>query len=401
MHPWETILRERLNQSKWDLPADDWEQLQARYTRLQRRRSFRNWALGVIPVAIAAGLALVFFLRKPDTIESLSSGRNEPQLAQSIVPDTGVEEKEAVSDRPVPIPEEYASPASAGKATALPSPSAPAATETAVPGDETLFPDGSEAAMTEPASEEPEASPTVPAVRKPAIPESRWEEGTPVPVRTQRRASLSTHGTLAQLEGSSAQAGRYVYADATSRLASILDETDIPSRSQLQKIAAFTQASDQKIGEIHHRPLELGLTAGIPLGRRWTAVSGIEYARYPSTFSYSASGTKNQEAHYLGIPLRLDYRLVDRERLHIYLGAGTLVDRGILARLDGERLPADGFGFSLVGAGGVQWDLNHLFGLYLEPRYSLFLSDTEGRLVTFRTESPARFSLAAGLRINL
>ena len=92
---------------------------------------------------------------------------------------------------------------------------------------------------------------------------------------------------------------------------------------------------------------------------------------------------------------------MDRERLHIYLGAGTLVDRGILARLDGERLPADGFGFSLVGAGGVQWDLNHLFGLYLEPRYSLFLSDTEGRLVTFRTESPARFSLAAGLRINL
>ena len=304
------------------------------------------------------------------------------------------------------LPEVPASPSDSHPSAApvkinTPTPATFVLPEPTVSENEATHTDECEPVPAEPASTEPEGVPSVPEAREQFFPEPQWEEEAAPVVRTRRKVSLSTNGTLAQLKGGTAQAGRHVYANAASRLGSVGNETEIASRSQLQKIAAFTQASDLKIGEVHHRPLELGLTAGIPLTRHWTLVSGIEYAFYPSSFSYSASGLKNQEAHYLGVPLRLDYSLIDRNRLHLYLGAGVLADRGILTRLDGERLPTDGFGFSLLGAGGVQCDLTHFLGLYLEPRYSLFLSDTEGRVVTFRTESPSRFSLAAGLRFNL
>lgn len=397
MRPWETIFKKRFDQTGWELPAEDWDRLQARYAALRKRRVLRNWALGVIPVAVAAGLALLFVLKKPDADEIPPVSRDASQLAQATAAETGVAEAENLPEVPVSQSDSQL-PATPVK---TPTPARFVPTEAAVSEDEAAHTDERERVPAEPASKELQSVPSVPEVRQQLLPKQQWEEAVPSLVRTKRKTSLSTNGTLAQLKGSTGQAGRHVYTDAASRLGTVGDGSEIASRSQLQKIAAFTQASDLKIGEIHHRPLELGLTAGIPLTPRWTLVSGIEYARYPSSFSYSVSGMKNQDAHYLGIPLRMDYYLVNRDRLHLYLGAGGLVDRGILARLDGERIPADGFGFSLLAAGGIQWDINRFLGLYLEPRYSLFLSDTDGRLVTFRTESPARFSLAAGLRVNL
>ena len=406
MRPWENLLKERLDRAGWELHAEDWEQLQARYAGVKRRRTLRNWALGAVPVALAAGLALVFFLKKPEPVDLLHDRPEQPLLAQVTVPETPAAVTKPPLESPAPVPARHlpsavgARPGSSSSTVV----SAPAASQ-----DPATDPDRVTPASSGPdpgQEEEAPAAADAPAPSAPAAPERTlsardWEETVPTLVRTRRRVSLSTGGTLAHLERSGIQTGQQLYADVRSRVNNVGGDAPLTYGSQLQRIAVFTQAGDQKVGEIHHRPIELGLTAGIPLGRRWTVVSGIEYACYPSSFSYSVSGTKRQEAHYLGIPLRLDYYLIDRDRLHVYLGAGVLADRGILARQDGERLPADGFGCSLLGTGGLQWDFSRFLGLYLEPRYSLFLSDPEGRLVTFRTESPACFSLAAGLRINL
>ena len=155
-------------------------------------------------------------------------------------------------------------------------------------------------------------------------------------------------------------------------------------------------------GRPHHNlPLKVGLSTRIPVSGRFGLTTGIEYSMYSSSFTYTLSGDKKQVAHYVGIPVRLDWTFISTGWFDAYLGAGVSGDVCVGATLAGEKIKRDGLAVSLLGAGGVQFNVARRVGLYLEPELSWTIPSDAQILRTYRSDHKGMFSVSGGLRINL
>ena len=163
-------------------------------------------------------------------------------------------------------------------------------------------------------------------------------------------------------------------------------------------------ANDERIGignADHYFPLKMGLSVRFPLNDRLSFTTGLNYTWYKSSFTYSLSGEKIQNAHYLGIPVRLDWTLASNKWLDIYVGGGFEGDFCLGATLAGERIAKDAFCASLLGAGGIQFNLTKRIGVYVEPTLSCTITPENPVPETYRTKHPLMFSVSSGLRITI
>ena len=202
------------------------------------------------------------------------------------------------------------------------------------------------------------------------------------------------------------------------------------SYSNSGSVAYFTDE------DAHHFPLfKEGLSVGIPVAPRLKITTGLEYSRYISTssqllnsFGQQFKAERKQLAQYLGIPVRLDWSLAKNRLLDVYVGGGAAADYCIGAKMiikytdpaledKIQELRRDGFVFSLIGAGGIQFNATKRIGLYLEPELTwskppkkahldyygdvVIMEEGDYRLETYRTEHPFMFTIATGLRVNL
>lgn len=151
----------------------------------------------------------------------------------------------------------------------------------------------------------------------------------------------------------------------------------------------------------HYMPLRTGLSLRLPLSKRWSLTTGLDYSLYSSRIGYTISGKRRQSAHYLGIPIRADYTLVRSRWLDIYIGAGASVDFCVDAHQESSQVTKDGVGFSMVGAGGLQLNFTRHLGLYLEPTLSWNVLSDRQTLGTYKSEHPLMFSVSTGIRITL
>lgn len=170
----------------------------------------------------------------------------------------------------------------------------------------------------------------------------------------------------------------------------------------LESGTTMDYANDERIGNAdHYFPLKMGLSVRFPLNDRLSFTTGLNYSRYRSSFTYSLSGEKIQNAHYLGIPVRLDWTLASNKWLDIYVGGGFEGDFCLGATLAGERIAKDAFCASLLGAGGIQFNLTKRFGVYVEPALSCTITPENPVPETYRTKHPLMFSVSSGLRITI
>jgi hypothetical protein len=150
----------------------------------------------------------------------------------------------------------------------------------------------------------------------------------------------------------------------------------------------------------HYIPVKTGISARFPLSERLNITTGLEYSQYTSVFDYSLSGKKLQKAHYLGVPLRLDWTFASNNWLDVYVGGGIEGSYCLGATLNGTSIPKDGFGFTLLGAGGLQWKITKSLGLYLEPEIGWTNPSFTNPLQTYRTDYPVEFSITSGIRFT-
>ena len=153
----------------------------------------------------------------------------------------------------------------------------------------------------------------------------------------------------------------------------------------------------------HDMPVSVGVSARIMLSRRFSINTGLNYTLYSSMRERSYSSGKvtereRQNVHYLGIPLRCDWLVVNRRYFTFYMGVGAQVDKCVYASVGDERQHEKDFLFSLTGAAGLQYNITNKIGLYLEPDFSLRLN--EGTLETYRHDHFGVISARAGLRFN-
>ncbi len=177
---------------------------------------------------------------------------------------------------------------------------------------------------------------------------------------------------------------------------------DVPDQEPLQ--ARMKTGSNGYTDKYTHEiPVSIGVSARFRLTDRLSVNTGLNYTRYNSTRNRrynntSRSESARQSVHYLGIPVRLDWMLVNRKHFNFYMGAGMQMDKCLYATVGDERLHEKQFLFGVNGSLGFQFNIVPMVGLYFEPDFSYSLN--EGSLQTFRTREPFMISARAGLRFT-
>lgn len=149
---------------------------------------------------------------------------------------------------------------------------------------------------------------------------------------------------------------------------------------------------------IHDLPVSLGITARLDLTSRMGLESGLEYTYLHST-AESTDGRLDQRLHFIGIPLRLDARLVSFGGFDLYAGAGTKVEKCVAASLGVIRCEEKRLQWSAEAFAGIQYGLGDRMHVFFQPEVSYYLTETD--LVTIRTDQPFTLTLHAGLRYDL
>ena len=383
MKQWEEIIKDKMEEFDDTLPESVFAEFRARRDGAVHvpKRSLMIWA--VVP-AVAAGLAAILLLHHPSAPdEGIRIVRQPaPPVAQADIP----------AEPPVDVPKKaVVSEAVTPQAFVSSSATPKAVVNDAEPAKEPV------AQLAEPAEQtaEPEEQPTERTVG-PMVEQSEPAAERPKIKISPAGGAITGGGLLAAV------------------LSSALGNTDLSTETDINKAREpydnATSADPKDIvapkdfltGPIkHHSPIKTGLSVRIPVSERLGITTGLEYSLYRSSFTYSLSGEKKQSAHYLGIPVRLDWTLAPRRWFDIYLGGGIAGDYCLGATFAGRKIRGDGFGLSVLGAAGAQVNLNERIGIYIEPEVSWDALSGRRVLETYRSENPFMFSIATGIRISL
>ena len=390
MRNWEDIVKDKLEEPDGTLPESVFAEFQARRSGAApapaARRSPLVW---VVATAVAAGLAAILLLRKPSVPEDSIRIVPQPVPTVAVASDsTAVEAEEPLPVRPLiaqaPVPK-----------AAAPKTVAPKAEEPEVAEPEIVEPEPVRPEVVEPEEEptvsEPVAAEPAVATASPFVPQDTPARSVDMHIAP-AAGIVAGGGLLAALLAPIAGKGDLMSEQASSYSEpSYGNPLDCNPPSFLNEVDHFT----------HAFPFKGGLSVGIPVSDRLRITTGLEYSLYQTRVSFTKSGEKKQAAHYLGVPLRLDGSLASNRWLDVYVGGGVSGDWCVGATLAGIDIPRDGFSFSLLGAGGVQFKVTRHLGLYVEPEISWTLPSEKRVLETYRSAHPFLFSVATGLRINL
>ncbi|MBQ9172925.1 MAG: sigma-70 family RNA polymerase sigma factor [Bacteroidales bacterium] len=158
----------------------------------------------------------------------------------------------------------------------------------------------------------------------------------------------------------------------------------------------FPESSTGKYS--HDLPISLGVTIRAGLTPILGAESGIDYTYLHSAFE-SATGRIDQHLHFIGIPLRMDVRLLSRGGFGLYTGLGVKAEKCIAASFGQIRCEEKRLQWSAGAFAGVQYGIWHNVYLFVQPEVSYYFTETD--LVTYRTENPFSFTIHGGLRLDL
>ena len=394
MRKWEDIVKDKMEEFDEALPDSVFAQFHAMRSGAALAPAPKRFPLGwALMPAVAAGLAAVLFLRQPSTPDNGIQIIQQPVQPVAVVSDsTGT--TEPVFDRPLiaqtSTPNATRRPDSRSRKTEN-AEIFELEEESAIAGkQEENNQTVPETVQTSETKEEKTIDEPVVTTTSPFIPENVGSK--PVKMKVAPAAGVIAGGGL-------------LAAIATPLLSSGTFEDAAPTNQGEPPYGGIVMEpeppKDEPTGRhTHYFPFKGGLSVGIPVSERLKVTTGLEYSLYQSSFTYTLSGEKKQFAHYLGIPVRLDWTLANNRWLDVYLGGGIEGDYCIGAALAGESIKRDGFSFSLLGAGGIQFNITKRIGIYVEPELSWTVPSENHVLETWRSEYPFMFSVATGLRIN-
>ena len=397
MRKWEDIVKDKMEEFDETLPESVFVEFHAMRNGAAPdpapKRFPLVWAL--VP-AVAAGLAAVLLLRHPSTLDNGIQIIQQPVQPVAVVSDsTGT--TEPILDRPLiaqaVTPKAARRPVVSPQVSGINEETAPIAeTIEIIPPEDAVIPESNDITVPDSPDKQEPATDNGPVITSssPFIPQGT--KSKPVKMKVGPAAGVIAGGGL-------------LAAIVTPMLTSGTAAVPPPNQGEppLGGIVMEQEPpKDEPTGEhTHYFPFKGGLSVGIPVAERLKVTTGLEYTLYQSSFTYTLSGEKKQFAHYLGIPVRLDWTLANNRWLDVYLGGGIEGDYCIGATLAGESIKRDGFSFSLLGAGGIQLNITKNIGLYVEPELSWTIPSESRVLETWRSEYPFMFSVATGLRINL
>lgn len=367
MKKWEDIVKDKLEAPEGVLPESVFAEFRSRREAAAATPKRIPWVWVAVP-AVAAGLAAVLLLREPSVPDDGVQFVPQPPAPVALVTEEEKPEQE-------PQIEEIT--------IAAPTHAMASAREEKVTKEVESAKEVAPAKELEPAKEvesTKEVEPTKEEVVDQApVQPAPWLSVPEQPVAGRKKMKVGAASGIIGGGGLLAAAGG---------LAIVKGNTSGGGRP------SFMGPNDDKlVGQpVHYFPVRVGLSVGIPVARRWFLSTGLDYSLYLSTFNYKIAGTKRQAAHYLGIPVRMNWVFASNSFMDVYVGAGVVGD---------VCLNAGGFSLSLQGVGGIQFNLTRWMGIYLEPELSWRIPMGTPKLETYRSQHPLMFSVAAGLRFQI
>ena len=182
---------------------------------------------------------------------------------------------------------------------------------------------------------------------------------------------------------------------------------------------ALIDIADHNTGDMvekeeHDKPVTFGISLSKTLTDRWNIETGIQYSIINSRFTMGENGysiVKKQKAHYLGVPLKLSYRLVDYKRLSAYSSAGVTMHIPVYGKWDSSYIVdwqsaySDSYHFTppfqwqTSLSFGVQYKFTPNVSIFIEPTFNWFIpSGSETH--TIWTEHPVMFTSPFGIRFT-
>ena len=387
MEGWTDIIGEELENIEELLPADDWSVLQQKYaaSRRKKKAAFFAWAGGI--TSVAAAIALVLMLVRPEAVPTDDDlvAEQHPPIEEVVPTDTvSIDASSDTSDTVIPKKKRQI----------------PASVNVVKPSDEILIAlDNTEDKI--PAEEVFDVVKDTVSITESLIADAGNTDDfhDDEPKRKKIKVSVGLSGSA------SASPIIRMYdvnleppqGDMTGPGPQDSTEVDTPEPALMMRSrSSYTEKYSHEI------PKSFGVSVRFHLTDRLSINTGLNYMRYASDrtriFSDYTCQNDRQYAHYLGIPVRLDWMIVNRKHFNFYLGAGIQADKCIYATVGGERLHEKEVLFGLNGAMGLQFNIVPMVGLYLEPDFSYSLND--GSLETYRSDNPFMVSARAGLRFT-
>jgi len=444
MNDWTDIIGEELREFEAPLPADDWDVLQQRRAAASRRRKVVAWSWAGAVASVAAVVAFAVLLFRDDAVMP-DGGIQPPLLSESnvsvvdtleIVGDRVLEEGLVAESFDVTEHDAYVTDSDASE-PAQNDMEASADDDRSGNQDEVL-PENAEMNDGNDEQQEEKTGPEeVPFDVVKDQPESdidrlladnvetgsgeddykdgglRFEDLPDEKPRRRVKMSLAASGTglsggmplipkvMDQGWGDIVGPSEPEYEQPEPPV-----DTSVVSQSSMRHGPVMMNSDARRVVNTdydHFQPVSFGLSARFALNERFSINTGINYTLYNSRkkllWSDGTEETLNQSVHYIGIPVRCDWLLVDRKHFGLYLGAGAQVDKAVYAKAGTERLRDRTFLFSVNGVCGLQYNINDRFGLYLEPELAINLNKPE--IATFRSNRELMLSVRAGLRVNL
>ena len=382
MSNWEDIVKDKLGGYESNLPEDSLATFRARRASADATRAKRFPLIWAIVPAIAAGLAAVLFLRKPAVPEDGIQMIPQPVETYSQIDDS-LDTATPLSAAPLIAQATRTNVVLPARETAQPEEQAATTVieETHIP-EENRIPE--EAPIPDTEDIGPQDTPDEPVTDSSVIPES--SPFVPQPSTEKPSFNMGTGGAIA--------AGGGLLAAMATQLAKPDVNGIVPGNFDIDGVNDAGETAS------HSMPLVVGLSVRYPVTEKIGITTGLEYSLYSSSFLFLAE-EKTQLAHYLGIPVRLDWTFVSGKWFDAYLGTGVKGDFCVGATFDGKSIGKDGPAFRLLGAGGIQFNANRHLSLFVEPEVSWTLPSERRVLSTYSSEHPWMFTVATGVRINL
>lgn len=236
---------------------------------------------------------------------------------------------------------------------------------------------------------------------------------------TGANGSMSNLGYLSVVDYANGGATRRLYTwddleNYLTRNAALMDSIE---RAKMSWIVQNNKTSGKASLEekVHHyRPKTFSISLSKQLSSRWTFGTGITYTKLKSDFESEynkAKLVKTQKIDYLGIPLRLTYRIWNKGRFCAYTTGGVTFEMPVNSSLDKKYIVTADSSFTLkegikpryqwsANLGfGVQYTIFKPFSLYLEPNMFYYFRNGSG-IETYRTEHPFFITVPFGLRLT-
>ena len=419
MEDWTDIIGEELGNISEPLPADDWNVLQQKYAAAQRKKRAAAfaWAGGI--TSVAAAVALVLLLVRPDSSSVIpgSTGDLNDLVAEILPP---IEEVVPVDSCHVETPTDTVLNVAPSVQKKV---SAPVDVVRKADEDVLVAENHTEETISENAEEvfdvirdttslKDKLLADASTTNKKDSSDDAYTEPTGTfgfddfpddePRRKRRPMSIGISGSTSdspvmKVMGDLAPEPPMDHEPPKEPDDSLAVETPQPAMAMKRAKSGYLDSYQHEI------PVSVGLSARFFLTDRLSINTGLNYTRYKSLRTRWFAATHDQQkdwqyAHYLGIPVRLDYMAVNRKHFNLYFGAGLQMDKCVYATVGDERLHEKQILFGLNGAMGLQVNIVPMVGLYFEPEVSYALN--KGSIETFRSDEPFVVTVRGGLRFN-